>query len=382
MARTKKCRLKLAIIGYILVHLFLLPSSSFATSHSLTQTKSQLQVLDNHISTLKKTLQTAHDQHKLLNDSLAKNEIQIGTSYESLQKMQVTLHFKEEKIRQIQQSIQYLNKKLADQQKLLYEHLRIRYQMGLHPPFIWIRDQAVSSIDHLTIFHHYLLQSRRKILDSIRTTQNQVSKNQQHLALEVAHQKILENQLRQNQEQLKQNKQHHRAIIASLDQEIQSKEQKLLDYERNKKNLSHLLQRIRRQNITSTTLKQPFKTMRHQLPHPIREAKIRIQKTGQGLTFFSREGSAVFAVYPGKIVFSDWLNGYGLLLIIDHGQGFMTLYAHNQALLKHKGQRVTEKDKIATSGFTGGMKPAGLYFEVRQSGKAVFPLEWLMKAGI
>jgi murein hydrolase activator len=97
----------------------------------------------------------------------------------------------------------------------------------------------------------------------------------------------------------------------------------------------------------------------------------------QGITFFAAEGTPVYAVYSGKIVFSDWLNGYGLLLIIDHGQGFMTLYAHNQSLFKRKGSTVGTGEQIAAVGHSGGIKQNGLYFEVRKHGKTVSPREWL-----
>lgn len=97
----------------------------------------------------------------------------------------------------------------------------------------------------------------------------------------------------------------------------------------------------------------------------------------QGVTFFADEGTAVTAVYPGKVVFSDWLKGYGLLLIIDHGQGVMTLYAHNQSLFKSKGQTVFQNEQVASVGHSGGIKQNGLYFEIRLRGKAVPPLSWL-----
>ncbi len=117
--------------------------------------------------------------------------------------------------------------------------------------------------------------------------------------------------------------------------------------------------------------------MRRKLPKPVQTKPNGFQRMNQGLTFFAAEGAPVTAVYPGKVVFSDWLNGYGLLLIIDHGQGFMTLYAHNQSLFKSKGTNVIQGEQIATVGHSGGLKQNGLYFEVRHGGKAVPPLEWL-----
>ena len=93
--------------------------------------------------------------------------------------------------------------------------------------------------------------------------------------------------------------------------------------------------------------------------------------------FYAAEGAAVTAVYPGKVVFSDWLKGYGLLLIIDHGRGFMTLYAHNQSLFKQKGDSVNQGEQFATVGHSGGLKQNGLYLEIRQRGQAISPLAWL-----
>ncbi len=128
---------------------------------------------------------------------------------------------------------------------------------------------------------------------------------------------------------------------------------------------------------STTQTKQPFTKMRKKLPMPVKVGHQALQKVNQGVTFFAGEGTPVTAVYPGKIVFSDWLNGYGLLLILDHGQGFMTLYAHNQSLFKRKGATVLQGEQIATVGHSGGLKQNGLYFEVRHRGKAIPPLDWL-----
>ena len=122
---------------------------------------------------------------------------------------------------------------------------------------------------------------------------------------------------------------------------------------------------------------RPFIFARKKLPQPVNVDRKNVQKINQGLVFYAAEGAAVTAVYPGKVVFSDWLKGYGLLLIIDHGRGFMTLYAHNQSLFKQKGDPVNQGEQIAAVGHSGGIKQNGLYFEIRQRGKAISPLAWL-----
>ena len=88
------------------------------------------------------------------------------------------------------------------------------------------------------------------------------------------------------------------------------------------------------------------------------------------------EGEPVHAVHYGRVVFSDWLRGFGLLLIINHGEGYMSLYGHNQVLYRETGEWVTAGETIATVGDTGGQNRSGLYFEIRVAGKTADPQLW------
>lgn len=352
-------------------------SCSFATGNpSVIQAKNKLKQLDNKISQLKQGLVTAHDKHGLLNRELAANEKQIGAGIRKIRQTQQDMDTKRQKITNMEKQVNELNKQLSTQQQLLAEHIRIRFKMGEYQPLKWILNQeAPGSISRLLTFHQYLVRTRQKIIDDIDATKNNLITTEENLKKEMGNQKTLQDKLHLNQEQLEHNKNYHTAVIKSLDNEIQSKQHILTEFEQNKKNLSQLLKTLTSQSITYAKL--PFANMRHKLPKPIRTAQRSPQKMNQGVTFFAGEGTPVYAVYPGKVVFSDWLNGYGLLLIIDHGQGFMTLYAHNQSLFKHKGTAVLQGEQITSVGHSGGIKQSGLYFEVRQRGKAVPPLDWL-----
>lgn len=85
------------------------------------------------------------------------------------------------------------------------------------------------------------------------------------------------------------------------------------------------------------------------------------------------------AIAPGRVVFADWLKGFGNLIIVDHGEKYLSVYAYNQSLLKKVGDTVSGRDVIATVGSTGGQVESGLYFEIRQNGKPVNPLLWLTR---
>lgn len=363
-------------LSLVMVVFLPLQQLAWAENASVSQTKTKLKQLDNQISKLKQTLTNAHDKRGLLNQELAGTEKQIGEGIRQLRSIQTNINTRQQKITRLQQRVEALNRQLATQQQLLAEHLRTRYKMGEYQPLKWLLNQDEPyKISRLLTFYQYLIQSRQTMIDQIDTTTKNLTMNQGLLKNELAEQQRLQQKLKAHQQLLERNKHYHTAVLQSLNKDIQSQQHILSEYEQNKKNLSQLLKTLSMQSILQA--KQPFTQMKRKLPRPVRTDAQHIQKMNQGLTFFAGEGTAVAAVYPGKVVFSDWLNGYGLLLILDHGQGYMTLYAHNQSLFKQKGTTVQQGEQIAAVGHSGGLKQNGLYFEVRHRGKAIPPLDWL-----
>lgn len=360
----------------ILISLFACLGNLWAESATITQTKTRLKELDSQIIRLKQTLDTANDKRGVLNRELAGTEKQIGEGVRQLRTIQSDMATKQKKILSLQQNLNELNTQLGTQQHLLAAHVRTRYKMGEYQALkLLINQDEPYAISRLLTFYQYLIQSRQKIIDQIDATKRNITLNQNSLKVEISEQRHLQDELHQHQQQLEQNKRYHTAVIQSLDNDIQTKQHTLQEYEHNKDNLTRLLKTLAVQSVMQA--KKPFTQMRRKLPRPVSGNRNDFQKMNQGVTFFAAEGTPVTAVYPGKIVFSDWLNGYGLLLIIDHGQGFMTLYAHNQSLFKSKGNSVFQGEQIAAVGHSGGLKQNGLYFEVRHRGKAIPPLEWL-----
>ena len=101
--------------------------------------------------------------------------------------------------------------------------------------------------------------------------------------------------------------------------------------------------------------------------------------TWQGMLFRAPEGAEVSACASGRVVFSDWLRGYGNLLIVDHGGTYMSVYANNESVLKNVGDKVAAGETIATVGSSGASDEPGLYFEIRYKGKPINPQPWLSK---
>lgn len=346
------------------------------SSPSVLQTQNKLKQLDAQINSLQQTLNSAHDKRGVLNKELSETEKQIGEGVQKLRSIQNDINSTEKKIVGLQDQVNQLNKQLTTQQQLLTNHLRARYQMGEYQPLkLLLNQDDPNKVSRILTYYQYIVKSRQQLIEHIDKTRKNLNKSKEELRSELLANKQLKTELTQHQEKLNQNKGYHTALIQSLNHEIQDKQNTLHEAKKNKENLARLLKSLSQQSITQTS--KPFSQMRKKLPLPVQTQGRSFRKMHQGVTFFAEEGAVVTAVYPGKIVFSDWLKGYGLLLIIDHGQGFMTLYAHNQSLFKRQGQYVSQNEQIASVGHSGGIKQNGLYFEIRLKGRAIPPLNWL-----
>ncbi len=352
----------------------LLTHTTHADPSSLAQTKIKLKQLDFKINHLQHSLSSAQDKTSILSDELAHTEKKISLSVRELRHIQQNIAQAQQKISQLEQQIILLRTQLQTQQSLLAQHVRARYTMGEYQPLKWLLNQDnPSTTSRLMTFYQYVIQSRQQIIQHVKATQNHLTQNQQLLHQEVIAQHHLQQELNQHQQKLEHQKLYSTAIIQTLNKDIHNQQQTLNEYQQNKNDLSGLLKSLMQQNLSQT--QRPF--MYAKLPKPVNAPGHKLEKISQGIVFFAREGTPVTAVYSGKVVFSDWLKGYGLLLIIDHGRGFMTLYAHNQSLFKQKGDLAVSGEQIATVGHSGGIKQNGLYFEIRRQGKAIPPLAWL-----
>jgi septal ring factor EnvC (AmiA/AmiB activator) len=177
-----------------------------------------------------------------------------------------------------------------------------------------------------------------------------------------------------------------RALVA-LDAESKNRAKELERLKDQQGGLEKLVRELRRAleriDRFPTDSKDAFAKLRGKLAWPV--AGRVVASFGQtragglkwdGLLLAGTQGTPVRAVYHGRVVYADWLSGLGLLTIVDHGDGYLSLYGHNERLYKEVGERVTAGDTIATLGDSGGRPRAELYFEIRKAGKPVDPRPW------
>ena len=353
--------------GLVALLFMLLTPITHSDSQSILKTKRQLQQIESKMSQLKHHIHRTHDKQLEINKQLSITEKKLHQGYEQLKQTRLEMSNKQRRITALAQQINLLNDQLHHQQQLLADHIRSGYKHN--------KTYEKASLEHLLILNQYLIHSRLSAIEKIRTIKKGLLLNENKLHQELITQTQLQQQLNSRQQAFNNEKRKRTSLMSSLARDIETQQQALQNYERNKANLSRLLAVLAQKSVIQTN--RPFTRMRKKLKKPVVKNADGIRKMNQGVIFFANEGSPVSAIFPGRVVFADWLNGYGLLVIIDHGMGSMTLYSNNSTLLKHKGDLVRQGEKIATVGHTGTMKKNGLYFEIRQRGKAVNPLEWM-----
>jgi len=192
----------------------------------------------------------------------------------------------------------------------------------------------------------------------------------------------LSEQQKHKQSSLENNKKEREQTLTSLSKELLNNQQKLDQLIAEEENLVSALKKLAKVTQSEVNL-NGLGQLKSKLAWPV-QGKIShafgSRKQGylkwKGVLLNASEGKQVKTIHNGTVLFADWLKGYGLVTVIDHGKGYMSLYGHNQALLKNVGDRVETGEPIALVGQSGGQTQSGLYFEIRHRGKAMNPKSW------
>jgi septal ring factor EnvC (AmiA/AmiB activator) len=214
----------------------------------------------------------------------------------------------------------------------------------------------------------------------------QLRQTKEEIAAEEHRLRGLQSRELAEKERLDQTRGLRQQVIAALGSDIQSKGENLSELKRDEQQLQALVTQLQQELVNLSveeTNSKPFGSLKGKLRWPTTGrlgARFGTPKSGSlkwdGVMISAPEGEEVKAVYHGRVAFADWLRGFGLLLIIDHGEGYMTLYGHNQSLFKETGEWVDPDEPVALVGNSGGPLNPGVYFGIRQQGRPVNPKNW------
>ena len=355
------------------------------------QKQTELKALRENITSLRKEIDSTRTLHSSANRELQKTEVAIGRAVKNLKRLNRKINQQKRRLKKLYKEKRQNEKELAAQRNLLAEQLRTAYKNGRQEYLkLMLNQQDPAAITRVMTYYDYFNKARTRRIDIAlqtiaRLEQLKIKIEKQQLVLkDLKHEQLAEKQ------QLEESYNSRAVVVARLKQELNSKDKQLSQLRENEQHIQRLLQAIR--EVMPELLKvpekaKPFGKLRGKLVWPAR-GKIdnlygKRRKAGRlswnGIVIKAPEGRNVHAVARGRVAYADWLRGYGLLVIIDHGDGYMSLYGHNQSLYKETGDWVEAGEEIASVGNSGGQQHSGLYFEIRHNGKPTNPGKWCRK---
>jgi septal ring factor EnvC (AmiA/AmiB activator) len=374
---------KIKIVS-ILFLLFIVNSVSVGATLVVAHNKmDKLNELNKAIKNLKNNISTNQHQQTNLQQQLRKNEIAAGDLAIKLKRTRDNLGWTKVLIKKLDAGKMKYQQKLKIQQDDLAEQIRATYMLGKETYLKLLLDNRdPSQVSRIFVYYNYLQKRRLELINEIEQTLRHLHNNKQQIEKETRRFLILEKQQKNELQNLNAHKKQRTHLLHKINQKINTQQQKLNKLLADKKNLEKIIARLRTE--VSPDFATPLNRLHKKLSWPTKgkindlygSRILHSQLKWGGILIRAPLGQNVRAISSGKIVFADWLSGYGLLVIINHGHGYMSLYARNNSLYKHVGDIVQKGEVIASVGKSGGYKTPSLYFAIRHNGKPVNPKLW------
>lgn len=365
--------------------LALLPSLAPAASD---EHAARLEQLRQQIHSLRSELDNDRQRKQSLQSRLRNNEKRIGKTAALLRELARQIRRQKRELKKLHKKQTGLRGDLRQQRLALAQQLRAAYATGQQEYLkILLNQQNPAVVARTLTYYDYYNRARLQQIQDIDTRLSELATLEEKIRLKTRKLEQNRQESVNQQRQLKKAQHQRNQLLAKLDADMQSKDRRLTRMLEDERQLQQLLTRIAKtpaQSPLELSEGKPFKQLRGKLAWPsngrITARFGKRRKIGklrwQGVRISAREGTEVRAISHGRIAFSDWLRGFGLLTIIDHGDGYMSLYGGNQSLYKEVGDWVAPGDIIAAVGNSGGNEKHALYFEIRHNGKPVNPLKW------
>jgi septal ring factor EnvC (AmiA/AmiB activator) len=408
-----------------LVLLSCLLAPAFADEKAETQ--KQLEAARSDVAELKKLLEKLQQEKSGVQQELKRTEKEMGGLQKQVQGLEGELKKSEEELKRLDQEKKKLQQSRLEQQRLIAIQARAAYQSGQQEPLrLLLNQQQPEQFARTLTYYDYLGKARLEQLSAFNETLRQLANVETDIASQQAQLLEQKSALDSRREALAAVRKERQVALAKLnkeygagDRKLKAREQEQIELARVLKTIEETLARQAREaaearrlaaleeqqarNPNSKPLPQgpavssdgasfggPFAKAKGKLPWPVNGrlvARFGSARDGDsrakwdGVMIGASAGSQVHAVHGGRVVFADWLRGAGLLVILDHGNGYLSLYGHNQSLLKDAGDLVQAGEAIATVGTSGGQDTPALYFAIRQQGRPSDPAQWCRAQG-
>jgi septal ring factor EnvC (AmiA/AmiB activator) len=355
---------------------------------NIDEQRAELQLLKEKINQLQKTLDTQKDKHSKLRKQLRYAEKAISGIVRQLDIINRKLRHQKKRVNNLQAERQSLWTELARQRRVLSGQLRAAHAIGRQEYMkMLLNEQNPAVLGRTLVYYDYLNRARTERIGDIRRNVEKLVQVEKDLKTSNSKLQATRKTQLAEKRKLEYSRKDRREVLNKLARQIKTKQQKLTQYQSDARQLESLLKGLREALAdipAEAGVRKPFKSQRGKLRLPVK-GRIRAKygsrrKEGklrwQGVLIASKEGTPVKSVSHGRVAYADWLRGFGLMVIVDHGDGYMSLYGHNQSLFVETGDWIETGEVIGSAGRSGGQKRSGVYFEIRHNGKPNNPLKW------
>ena len=351
-------------------------------------TPGQIEDLKEEIADIDEWLADAEEDRSSLEQQLSGLEQEIGRLTRERRELRQQAREQQLRLTELGKEETELTRVLESQRDSLKKQIRAAWMEGDAPAVkVLLNEIDPDKIARTMTYYEYLsrdtidrLEAFAANLRQLKETQKQVKAGRMRLA-------ELEENVADRQQKLSSSKKEREQTLAALKTDISNRLSEREELEEDRKRLEKLLREVEEAiaNIPTPNESDPFGSLKNKLPWPA-EGKV-VRNFGDsyasgklkhnGLLINTAEEGDVKAVHYGRVVFANWLRGFGLITILDHGDGYMTLYGHSSSLFTSPGDWVEAGEAIAQAGRTGGTNDPAVYFEVRHNGKPDNPRRWL-----
>ena len=351
------------------------------------QAQAKLEKVREEIRALTQAQQALEGERSEATKALREADQGVNREAKALRDIDAGLVAQQQELERLETEQAALQARLRDQREALAELLRSAYALGRHEQLkLLLAQDRVDELARVLAYHRYFQRDRVTRIETLLGELRELAE----LGRAVVAQRDLLSASRQTQEQriaeLEAQRVERRALLKRLDADFADAKTRLAALGKDERALLRLLASLR--DVFADIPKQldetrPFAQRRGGLRRPLAGkvlsafgGQLPDGRTSQGWLIGGTVGANVAAVAAGRVAFADWLKGYGLIVILDHGDGYMSLYAQNDSLLKDVGDWVAGGDALAGVGTSGGQDEAALYFELRHNGRPVDPKGW------
>ena len=358
-----------------------------ASQPTVQEQEAGLARLRERVEGLKLEEQATRDEHDALLRDLELAEKRIGELTRELRDVARQLGEQRQRAKETAAVRAQAQARLDKEKASLDRQLRAAFLAGRQERLqLMLRQEDPAVASRVSVYYDYFHRARAERIGKARDAAAELASAE--LAAQTEADKLAALQERQTAEkaELEESRAIRQSAVAALSAQLRERGEELARLGRDEARTQTLLQRLREALVelpAEIPGAQPFPTLKGRLPWPSAgrlAARFGEPKAGvpglDGVLIGAKAGAEVRAIHHGRVAFADWLRGFGLLVILDHGDGFMSLYGHNESLLKEVGEWAGTGEPIGLAGTSGGLQSTTVYFGIRHQGKALDPADW------